>query len=266
MLSNFVFFLFGSFAITALSIFLPSALLAQTRSAQNQQAHQSAVLVELFTSEGCSSCPPADELLRQISLQHSASGQLIVGLSEHVSYWNGLGWNDPFSSEQYTQRQNEYGTHFGLDSVYTPQMVVNGREQFVGSDRSALQAALASETQHKQIVLRILSAQAADGKLTFTYAADSLPANAPLELTAVLTDDVDRSHVLRGENSGRQLVHASVARALAPLGRLENTTAKTVSLPLPPSFHGVTGPGHHLVIFAQGAGAGAVVGIDVMPI
>ena len=264
--SNLILFIFGSVAVTALSICLPTDLFAQTRSASQSQGHPPAVLVELFTSEGCSSCPPADELLRQLSGQHTAAGQLIVGLSEHVSYWNGLGWHDPFSSEQYTERQNQYGTHFGLDSVYTPQMVVNGREQFVGSDRRALEAAFASETQHRQIALRILSAHAADGKLTFSYAAGDLPGNSPLELMAVLVDDMDRSHVLRGENSGRQLVHASVARALAPLGPLAGTENKTVSLPLPPSFASSPAGGHHLVLFAQSAGAGAVAGIDVAPI
>lgn len=101
-----------------------------------------AVLVELFTSEGCSSCPPADALLRQVNGMRTQAGQLIVGVSEHVTYWNNLGWADPFSSAVYTNRQNGYGERFRLDSVYTPQMVVNGAKQFVGSDRGQLQAAL----------------------------------------------------------------------------------------------------------------------------
>jgi hypothetical protein len=106
--------------------------------------HPSAVLIELFTSEGCSDCPPADELLRQVSGCQTEDGQLIVGISEHVTCWNSLGWRDPFSVDQHTERQNAYCTHFGLESVYTPQMVLNGREQFVGSDRRALVAALAT--------------------------------------------------------------------------------------------------------------------------
>ena len=97
------------------------------------------VLVELFTSEGCSSCPPADELLRQVQSSRSHSqGQLIIGLSEHVTYWNQLGWKDPFSAEEFTVRQNEYSNRFHTEGPYTPQMVVNGREQFVGSDRAGL--------------------------------------------------------------------------------------------------------------------------------
>ena len=243
-------------------------LLAVHASAQATAAaalpRPKAVLVELFTSEGCSSCPPADELLRQISGHNTAAGQLIVGLSEHVSYWNGLGWSDPYSSEQYTARQNEYGAHFGLDSVYTPQMVVNGREQFVGGDQHALVAALHEEAQHKQIALHIMSAQVSDHRVTFKYSAADLPTQGSLDLIAVLVDDTDRSSVLRGENSGRELIHVSVARALASLGKLQAKEERGVSLPLPASY--ATGKGHHLVIFAQQAGAGPVVGIDTRPI
>jgi hypothetical protein len=177
-------------------------------------------LVELFTSEGCSDCPPADELLRQVNGHKTAGGQLIVGISEHVSYWNGLGWKDPFSADLYTNRQNDYGTRFGLGSVYTPQMVVNGREQLVGSDGRALQAALATESQRKQISLRIDSAQIKDNRVTFSYTASDFPAKGSLQLVAVLVDDMDQSSVLRGENSGRKLTHVAVARALAPLGSL----------------------------------------------
>src|SRR5271156_1061045 len=116
--------LFGSLAIVVLSSSLPTRLSAQGTAAQTATAHPSAVLIELFTSEGCSDCPPADELLQQVSGHRTAEGQLIVGISEHVSYWNGLGWKDPFSSDLYTGRQNDYSSHFGLGSVYTPQMVV----------------------------------------------------------------------------------------------------------------------------------------------
>jgi hypothetical protein len=94
----------------------------------------SAVIVELFTSEGCSSCPPADAVLRQVNLKETSAGQLIVGISEHVTYWNDLGWRDPFSAPEFTERQNVYASRLSPEGPYTPQMVVNGREQFVGSD------------------------------------------------------------------------------------------------------------------------------------
>lgn len=225
-----------------------------------------AVLVELFTSEGCSSCPPADEMLRQISGQTTADGQLIVGLSEHVSYWDDLGWKDPYSSDIYTERQEHYSARFGLSSVYTPQMVVNGREQFTGGDRRALDAAFATEAQRKQIELHITSAQVTDKNVTFTYSATDLPAKSSIQLVAVVVDDTDRSNVARGENSGRQLSHAFVARALTPVGPLHETEGESVSLPLPPSFRSDSGAGHHLVLFAQQDRTGAVLGTDTKPI
>jgi hypothetical protein len=249
-------------AVAAISLCTPAKIFAQTRPAKAPLPHPSAVLIELFTSEGCSDCPPADELLRQVSGRQTEDGQLIVGISEHVTYWNRLGWRDPFSADQYTERQNAYGTHFGLDSVYTPQMVVNGREEFVGSDRRALVAALASEAQRKQIELHITSAQIAEKNITFSYSAMGLPANGSLQLVAVMVDDVDRSNVSRGENSGRELIHASVARAIAPLGALHETEQQSVSLPLPPSFTANPSVGHYLVLFAQQDELGAVLGID----
>ena len=251
----------------AMLALLPLTLaVSQAGSAQSAATHPSAVLVELFTSEGCSDCPPADDLLRQVSGRRLPGGPLIIGISEHVSYWNGLGWKDPFSADVYTNRQNDYGTRFGLESVYTPQMVVNGREQFVGSDGRALQAALAIESQRKQISLRIDSAQIKDGGVTFTYTASDLPPKGPLQLIAALVDDVDQSSVLRGENSGRKLTHVAVARAFAPLGSLTEVSQRTVTLPLPASFLSNRGAGHHLVLFAQQAGDGPIIGIDTKPI
>jgi hypothetical protein len=258
--------LFGSLAFAALAISFPARFMAQSPTAQTPATRPSAVLIELFTSEGCSDCPPADELLRQVSGRKTADGQLIVGISEHVSYWNGLGWRDPFSSELFTGRQSNYSNHFGLDSVYTPQMVVNGREQFVGSDRRSLEAALATESQRKQIELHINAAQVTEKSITFSYSASDLPPTSSLQLIAVLVDDMDRSNVLRGENSGRELIHVAVARGLAPLGALHETEQRSVTLPLPPSFRSNSGTGHHLVLFAQQSGAGEVMGIDTKPI
>ena len=254
-----------SLAVAMTSVLAGNVASAQTHAAAGASPRANAVLVELFTSEGCSSCPPADELLHEVSGQKTRNGQLIVGISEHVSYWDRLGWRDPYSSDQYTRRQSEYSAHLGLEGVYTPQMVVNGREQLVGSDRRALETAFAAEFQRPQIELRILSAMVTAKAITFTYAAASLPANGSVELVAVLVDDSDRSQVLRGENSGRTLTHTSVARALAPLGALHAAEQKSISLPLPPSFMASPRGAHHLILFAQQTGAGPVLGVDTRP-
>jgi hypothetical protein len=227
--------------------------------------HPKVVLVELFTSEGCSDCPPADALLRRINGAKTATGQLIVGISEHVTYWNRLGWADPFSAEEYTDRQNGYGESLKLESVYTPQMVVNGSEQFVGSDRSSLERALQREqAQASTADVRIVSASVLGGKLDVTFSANGDKSAHGAEILAVLTDDLDQSNVLRGENSGRSLSHVAVARKMVRVGKLQAGEQQTMELPLPASFQ--QKQGHHLVLFAQAAGQGSILGADAVAI
>ncbi|HEY1579708.1 MAG TPA: DUF1223 domain-containing protein [Terracidiphilus sp.] len=108
------------FAIGLLSHF-------STGQTSGQERPGSAVIVELFTSEGCSSCPPADAVLRQVNLKQTSAGQLIAGISEHVTYWNDLGWKDPFSAPVFTERQRIYASRLSPEGSYTPQMVLNGR-------------------------------------------------------------------------------------------------------------------------------------------
>src|SRR5213083_200276 len=101
------------------------------------------VIVELFTSEGCSSCPPADDVLTRLVTTQPVPGAEIIALGEHVDYWDRLGWKDRFSSAALTGRQQGYQTRFNTDSIYTPQMIVDGRAQFVGSDAAAARKAIA---------------------------------------------------------------------------------------------------------------------------
>jgi len=240
-------------------------LLAAARIAAAQDVpHASApkvVLVELFTSEGCSSCPPADALLRQVNGTQTGSGQLIVGISEHVTYWNSLGWADPFSSSIYTDRQNAYGTSFGLDSVYTPQMVVNGRQQFVGSDKTRLEKAIRAEQDQPQpVTLHIVSADRSGNSLSVRFSASGDKSLYGSDILAVLADDADQSSVLRGENSGRNLTHVAVARSIARVAKLQSTPDQSVEIQVPTSFNAK--PGHHLILFAQARGNGRVLGAD----
>jgi hypothetical protein len=219
------------------------------------------VLVELFTSEGCSSCPPADALLREVNGKRTKAGQWIVGISEHVTYWNGQGWSDPFSSEANTQRQNDYKDRFHLESVYTPQMVINGSQQIVGSARAAfLQAIEKEDQQPARLSLHIVSLSADSSKLSVSYSASGeLPAHGA-DLIAALVDDSDQSSVHGGENSGQTLVHVSVARSLARVAKLEATGEKTLQLRLPSSFQGTQK--HHLILFVQARGNGRVLAAD----
>jgi hypothetical protein len=226
---------------------------------------QTTVLVELFTSEGCSSCPPADALLRQVNGSLTSAGQLVVGISEHVTYWNSLGWSDPFSSSLYTERQNAYSERFHLEGVYTPQMVINGAEQIVGSDRAALlHAVQEEEEQRPRISLRILSLRVAEKTLTVNFSTSGDLPKQGADLIAVLTDDSDRSSVLHGENSGHTLAHVAVARSISRVARVQTAGERTVQIQIPPSFQAAQG--HHLILFVQTPGNGRVLGTDTKPL
>jgi hypothetical protein len=223
-----------------------------------------AILVELFTSEGCSSCPPADALLRQIDGKQTKDGRRIIGISEHVTYWNHLGWSDPFSNEVFTQRQSEYGRRFNLDSVYTPQMVIDGEDQLVGSDRDGLQREL-DKSRKSQTTLHIVSIVPRGDALTVTYSLAGGSSNGEVELVAVVADDEDRSSVARGENSGRVLTHVSVARWIKHIPAKTSPEEQTLELSIPRSSAAAQKQGRRLILFAQEKGQGKVFGADVKP-
>src|SRR4051794_14486618 len=128
--------------IAILLIGLAFAHIACVADPATQPAERTPVLVELFTSEGCSSCPPADELLAELARTQPINGALIVPMALHVDYWNNLGWPDRFAGKAFTDRQHEYGDAMKLRGLYTPQMIVDGQTEFVGSDRDAARRAI----------------------------------------------------------------------------------------------------------------------------
>lgn len=172
------------------------------------------VLVELFTSEGCSSCPPADALLMDLDLRQPVAGAEVVALGEHVDYWNELGWKDRFSSSDYTQRQGRYAARFHLGSVYTPQMVINGRTEFVGNDTARAEKAIAGAAQRRDTQPSI--AIAAAGNVVDVNITDAGP--HPLDVLLAITESDLSTQVGRGENHGRLLRHTAVVRDLRKIG------------------------------------------------
>lgn len=225
----------------------------------------SVAIVELFTSEGCSSCPPADALLRQINLKQTNAGQLIVGISEHVTYWNDLGWKDPYSLPAFTERQSVYASRLSSEGSYTPQMVLNGRDQFVGSDTGALQRALQEDARRSHLDLRILSSAPGSAGVDVKFSLTGEESKS-LDIIAVVTDDADRSSVLRGENGGRLLQHVSVARSLARVAIVKGDAEQSVHVTLPDGFQLGGGSGHHIILFAQEQHQGGIVGAATIPL
>jgi hypothetical protein len=172
------------------------------------------VLVELFTSEGCSSCPPADDALARLAQKQPVPGAELIALGFHVDYWDYIGWKDRFASPEYGARHRRYALNGDDNRVYTPQMVVDGERSFVGDeDEARTQAALAAK---RSKVPLSLTASVDGDTVVVRVRTDSAPA-AGLELWAVLAEDGLSSEVKRGENAGRKLAHVAVVRTLKAL-------------------------------------------------
>jgi len=181
------------------------------------------VLVELFTSEGCSSCPPADRVLATLIAQQPVPGALVIGLSEHVDYWDHQGWRDPYSSAGFTGRQQTYAREkFGRDQVYTPQLVVGGQEQLIGSDYNAAVQSIAHVAAEGSTVNLTVTTEPHERSLV-VHAVGATLNNARIDedvdVWTALTEDGLSHPVLAGENTGRTLAHTAVVRTLVSAGR-----------------------------------------------
>ncbi len=220
--------LIGMVSIAVLGVLLPLCWGAAHGAAHagNGDEQRVPVLVELFTSEGCSDCPPADSLLERLDRSQPVSGAELIVLSEHVDYWNDIGWKDPFSSHEYSERQGSYAGQFGLGSVYTPQMVVDGRIQLVGSDERGAIEAIQNATKAEKIPVSLSSVHFDGPKILLHIETGPSPSSISERFANVLlaiADESDQSSVSRGENAGRTLRHVAVLRDLVRVGALDRS-------------------------------------------
>jgi hypothetical protein len=189
-------------------------------SAAPPPAPHAVVLAELFTSEGCSSCPPADALLSRLVTEQPVRGVTVLGLGEHVDYWNDLGWVDPFSSAAFSQRQSDYAARVFKGGPYTPQMVIDGSREEVGSDAAGVTSKIAQAAAVQKAVINLMAPPPETESLQIQINVDASQADLrqPADLVIALTEDNLTTNVRRGENSGRQLHHSAVVRLLHPAG------------------------------------------------
>ncbi|MDB5242908.1 MAG: hypothetical protein JWP57_3533 [Spirosoma sp.] len=220
-------------------------------------ATQPVVVLELFTSQGCSSCPPADQALHDITKKAALAGQAVYSLSFHVDYWNRLGWQDPFSSRQFTDRQRQYDRALKTQT-YTPQLVVNGRQNVVGGQKTTIEHAI--QAIQKQPASAFIGV---DGRLsrnarqvTVTY---TLSAAGPYRLNVALVQKETRTAVKNGENGGRTLVSTNVVRQFKTTE--QPGTSGSVALPMP---DGLQPDQTAVLVYVQRNDTGQVVGAKLL--
>jgi hypothetical protein len=257
-------------AISALAIALAAAHLHAQQAARPAATTRAPVIVELFTSEGCSSCPPADALLARLDRDQPVPNADIIVLGEHVDYWDSLGWHDRFSSHQFTDRQDSYAQRFRLDSPYTPQMVVDGVDQFVGSDSAHILRGIAQDARTPKLALALSSltvngAQIA-GSVSLALSANTpAPSDGKADLFAVLVEATASTQVQGGENGGRTLHHAAPVRVMLRIGSLD-------ALERAPLLFTLTAPSNtapanlRVIVFAQQPGQGTILGAVSLPL
>ena len=229
------------------SIATNSAAPAQDKS-NDKLTPRKFAFIELFTSEGCSSCPSADKNLERIAASAAAAGKEVYTLSYHVDYWNYLGWKDPYSDPSFSVRQRQYGRKFEADRVYTPQMIVNGKTEFVGSNQKlsdrAVKVALSEDTKSAVSVNAVVQAD----KINVNWKATGITAKDVVNV--VLVQNAGQQKVGRGENARRNLTHVNIVRQFKTVEK--PGAAGEVQLDAPKGF----APSEfHVVAFTQSGDA-----------
>lgn len=234
--------------------------------AEGQSTSRSPVLVELFTSEGCSSCPPADALLARLDREQPIGSADIIVLEEHVDYWDQGGWHDRFASHQITERQTVYGFQLNVKSIYTPEMVVDGKVEFVGNDAVKALRSISDASLATKLGLTVSRPMVAGQRISSSVSVSgALPADTKGDIYAALVDASDTTNVRDGENSGRQLQHVAVVRCIQHVGSIKQLASGPVTFKLPQPEESHAGP-MRLVVFAQRSGQRAVLGAAEIPI
>jgi hypothetical protein len=253
----------GTGLVMALVIGMTSiAPQAATRPSRIADATRVPVLVELFTSEGCSSCPPADDLLARLVSEQPVPDADIIALGYHVDYWDQLGWRDRFSSERYTARQNDYAYARRSNDVYTPQAIVDGRRLFVGSNWEAARQAIteAAATPKLAITLNAISPASVLIEIHPSAAAGDAGKSVKGDVLLAVTEDGLVSDVQRGENAKRRLTHIAVVRSLDKIGRFDGKTPFSVTRPVSLD-RGWRREAIKVVVFVQESGSLRVLGV-----
>lgn len=226
--------------IISLTVIACTGLAGKSKENKIQSSPGSFAVLELFTSEGCSSCPPADNLLPELAKLDDN----IIPLSFHVDYWNRLGWTDPFSSSEFSNRQKEYGQQFRLDGVYTPQLVVNGEYELVGSNNPGAKSAIKKALTDKPVVrISIDEVKQENNKLLITCHTEG--DIKKINLIAALVQKHAETNVKAGENDGRKLSHTNVVRSFTRKPADEKTNFE---LTIPDSL---PDDNRQLIIYAQ---------------
>jgi hypothetical protein len=224
---------------------------ASVAAADESASAEAPVVVELFTSQGCSSCPPADTFLGELAQRSD-----LIALAFHVEYWNYIGWKDPFSSPEATQRQRDYAQSLKLSTVYTPQMVIDGASEAVGSDRARVGQAIASASQRKKIPVAIAASPQGGWLVSLPDAQIDQPATVWLAV-------FDRRHstpVRSGENAGKTLTDYNIVREFRSIGRWDGA-----NLDLPFDLGATDLAERGFAVIVQAGGSGQVLGAAVPP-
>ena len=200
---------------------MESPKIADGKAKNGDDSKKSPVLVELFTSEGCSSCPPADKALTYLQKEQPFDQAEVIALSQHVDYWDSSSWRDPFSAHLFSERQTFYARQLRLDSTYTPQMIVDGQTEFVGSNLNrASQAIIAAAKMPKAKIETSVDAN------SLKISISEIPAHKNATVYLAIAENNLASNVKGGENSGEHLEHVAVVRQLETLGAIDGRTGE----------------------------------------